>query len=495
MKHEFPSTDASNIIYNPTFDELREFSKELEQNTEYSSPNYVSEIKSRSSSKTKNNVDDEFEGDDQKHISSALERVFTEPFVCIDRKMGRHPRLSFTCRLFVPKRYARIALSWATLLEPSDGSEPDLCTLHIPDWEETRIRIFPEDGVTYVLGSDYTGEAKKSFLRMFMYYAKKGDGLGLHAGSKQVCIYGKEGKIKEVGQIFMGLSATGKTTLTCHGFGLSGDENANLVQDDVCALFPDGLVAGSEGGGLYIKTIGLSREDQPEIYDATVCNNAILENVAVGESGIVDFHDGTLTDNGRASISRFDLPNAADEIDLEAAHQIFFITRNPLMPPVAKLTEEEAAAAFMLGESIETSAGDPTKAGEPIRVVGTNPFIIGCKGEEGNLFLKLIKKADVECYIINTGQVGTVNSKSVEIEHSISILREIARENIRWERDEKIGLSIPVEVPGMNIKEFYPPSYFENYEQILGDLKSERREYLLQFEKLDKKLTKTSLSL
>ncbi len=164
-------------------------------------------------------------------------------------------------------------------------------------------------------------------------------------------------------------------------------------------------------------------------------------------------------------------------------------------PQGAKLTEEEAAAAFMLGESIETSAGDPTKAGEPIRVVGTNPFIIGSKGEEGNRFLELIKKADVECFIINTGKVGNVNSKSIEIEHSVAILREIAKGNIEWKKDEKIGLSIPVYVQGMEIEEFYPPDYFEDYSEICGVLKEERKEYLLEFPKLAKKITETSLSM
>ena len=85
MKHKFPSIDASNIIYNPTFEDLRLFSEELEQATEYGSPNYVSGIRSRSSSKTKNNIDDEFDSDDETHISNAVERVFSEPFVCIDR--------------------------------------------------------------------------------------------------------------------------------------------------------------------------------------------------------------------------------------------------------------------------------------------------------------------------------------------------------------------------------------------------------------------------
>jgi phosphoenolpyruvate carboxykinase (ATP) len=73
---------------------------------------------------------------------------------------------------------------------------------------------------------------------------------------------------------------------------------------------------------------------------------------------------------------------------------VFFITRNPAMPPVAKLTPEEAAVAFMLGESVQTSAGDPSKAGGRIRVVGTNPFIMGSQGEEGNRFRDLIADLD-----------------------------------------------------------------------------------------------------
>jgi phosphoenolpyruvate carboxykinase (ATP) len=493
MKHKFPNITASNITYNPSFKDLRLFSEDLEQKTEYGSPNYISKIKSRSSSKTLNNIDGTFNKEDETQVSLATEKIFTEEFVCMDRKIGRHPNLNFTCRLFVPKKYSRIALSWATLLEPSSGEDPDFYTVHIPEWEAVRIRIFPEDGVTYVLGSDYTGEAKKSFLRLFMYNAKKRDGLGLHAGSKHVNIETPSG-ISQIGQMFLGLSATGKTTLTCDGFGLKGNESANLVQDDVCALFSDGSSAGSEGGGLYIKTIGLSEKDHPEIYGATTCENAVIENVSVGKLGEVDFEDGSLTENGRASILRSDLPNATDYIDLEQTHQIFFITRNPLMPPVARLTSEEAAAAFMLGESIETSAGDPTRAGEPIRVVGTNPFIIGPEGEEGNRFLDLIQNAGIECFVINTGEVGSENPKSVRIEHSVSILREIAKGNIEWELDDNIGLEIPVEVPGMDIKEFYPPDYFKNYNEILGYLKKERKEYLLKFPTLQEKLTVTKLS-
>jgi ATP-dependent phosphoenolpyruvate carboxykinase len=142
------------------------------------------------------------------------------------------------------------------------------------------------------------------------------------------------------------------------------------------------------------------------MYDAVTAESAVLENVDVDDRGHVDFDSDRYTANGRAIIQREELASASDEIDLPAVDQIFFITRNPAMPPVAKLTPEEAAVAFMLGESVQTSAGDPDSAGESTRVVGTNPFIIGSEGGEGNRFRDLINDLDVDCFVLNTGRVG-----------------------------------------------------------------------------------------
>ena len=490
MNHAFPDpAESDNVRYNPTMEALRSFSADAEITTEYGSPCYVSDQRSRSADRTRNTVDDELAPDDPAHVERAHRVLREEEFVCLDRRLGRHPDLSFVCRLFVPKADARIALSWATLLEPASG-DPDFHTLQIPDWEDTRIRAFPEEGVTYVLGSDYTGEAKKSFLRLFMYEAKRRGGLGLHAGTKRVTVTEPDGRT--VGQLFLGLSATGKTTLTCHDFGLAAPEDAALVQDDVCALLPDGTVAGSEGGGLYIKTMDLSPDVHAPLYRAATTADAVLENVAVAEDGTVDFADGTLTTNGRASIRRADLPNATDDIDLESPDHVFFITRNPLMPPIARLTPAQGAAAFMLGESIQTSAGDPDAAGEPIRVVGTNPFIIGSPGEEGNRFLELVRENDAEAYLINTGGIG--GERDIGVADTVALLTGVARGTIEWRHDERLGLDVPSRVPGLDIESFYPPDHVPDYDARLADLRAERREYLAGFPDLDAEIRDTALA-
>ncbi|MFP9193438.1 phosphoenolpyruvate carboxykinase (ATP) [Natrialbaceae archaeon A-CW1-1] len=544
-KSPHPETHSTDTAL---FDDLRRLAIDDETTTEFGSAAYVSEFRSRTAEKTANAVDDQFDDTDYAHIDRAVSAVENRQLLCIDRLVGTHPGATFCCRLYVPPSYARIAHAWAKLFEPTDGREPDFVTVQLPDEQETAIRILPDDGFTAVLGSDYTGEAKKSFLRLFMYRLKQAGGLGLHAGSKRVCVQTGSGltasdsdpadsdcgstdsdsdttassatnptdssgemttdpssKLRTVGQLFMGLSATGKSTLTAHGCWLEEPEGAEMVQDDVCALLPDGSVAGSEGGGLYVKTIDLDAAEQPGLHAAVTDDSAVLENVGVGEGGSVDFTDDRYTRNTRAVIRRSELPSASDDIDLEGVDHLFFITRNPLMPPVAKLDPEQAAVAFMLGESIETSAGDPERAGEHIRVVGTNPFIIGPEGDEGNRFRALVESLDLECFVLNTGSIGnrdcgdTVDSsdcgdigdselggsKDIGVKESVTILTELARDRVEWERDDQLGLAVPTAVPGLAIEDYRVADYVTEYERALESLRAERRAYLESFDHLD----------
>ena len=481
--------NASNVLYNPSMDRLRAFSGHLETTTEYGSPSYVSEYRSRSSDRTRNAIDHEFTADDREYVDQAIDALQTTDLVCLDRQVGRHPDTSYVCRLFVPKEYSRIALAWANLFDPvaDPDQTPDFQTIQLPDHGETAIRILPEEGLTVVLGSDYTGEAKKSFLRLFMHRTKQDGGLGLHAGSKRVRTETPAGELRTVGQVFLGLSATGKSTLTAHGLDLDEPESAEMLQDDVCAFLPNGTIAGSEGQGLYVKTIGLNREQQPEIYDAVTHESAVLENVDVDSDGSVNFESDRYTANGRAIIGRDHLDSAAEDIDLERVDQVFFITRNTLMPPVAKLSATQAAAAFMLGESIETSAGDPDSAGEAIRVVGTNPFIIGSEGEEGNRFRELLELLDVDAYVLNTGQIGEgEDAVDVGVEESVTILRELARGTVSWTDETVAPLRVPEAVPGLEMESYRVPEIVDAYDQQAADLRAARRAYLTAFDDLDR---------
>ncbi|MFP4590180.1 MAG: phosphoenolpyruvate carboxykinase (ATP) [Halobacteriales archaeon] len=478
---------ASNVIHNPDRSRLVDLAAPDGERTEFGSIAFRSEVRSRCADRTKNAVDDPFDEDDEALLRAAFEAVGDREMLCVDRQLGRKAPHDYVCRYFVPRSYARIALSLTQLLEPAPaGATPDFVTVQLPSFDRTAIRIDPDRGLTVVLGTDYTGEAKKSFLRLFMYHVKRAGGLGLHAGSKRIRLRTGDGDLETVTQLFLGLSATGKSTLTAHGYFLERDEHTTLVQDDVCGLLPGGAVVGSEAEGMYVKTAGLDPAIQPSLYEAVTDASTVLENVVVEDDGSVDLDSDRYTANGRAAIRRSVLTSADPDIDIYHVDQLFFITRNPVMPPVAKLDPDEAAAAFMLGESIETSAGDPERAGEAVRVVGTNPFIIGPPGEEGNRFRALVERNDIDCYILNTGELGDAG-RDIRVEDTVTLLREIARGRVTW-TESPSGLVVPESVPGFDVEAFRVGAYVDDLEDRLDDLHEERRRYLESFERLDRRI-------
>ena len=248
--------------------------------------------------------------------------------------------------------------------------------------------VVPEASITVVLGIDYVGEMKMGFLRQAMWRAKQERMLSLHSGSKVFMARGKDGQVKRYGMLLFGLSGTGKSTHSCHNHGLDGDgEGISILQDDIVFLREDGSALGTEQG-FFLKTEGIRPENQPLIYDGLLAPGALFENVMLDYQGNVDFGDLSLGGNGRAVIPRTALgPDIPSDIDMPSLDNldgliIAFVTRRmTVLPIVSKLNAEQAAATFMLGESIETSAGDPARAGESVRVVGTNPFVIGATAD------------------------------------------------------------------------------------------------------------------
>ncbi len=499
---------AARMIVDPLLWELREMASRDEKTTCYGSASFISKVRNRSAKNTFI-LDGKYLGVDQHGIplarekelaSKVLEYLKTQEVISLERQMGRHPNFNLNCRLYITKRYARIPYMWRNMLfEPNPvKSEPDLTTIFVPEWPERVVFVHPEAGVTFILGTDYMGEIKKSFLRMALYLWKKKGGIGFHAGSKVLRVKKPNGKLEDVGFIMFGLSGTGKTTLTIHDHGLEGEEKVIIRQDDMVMMDETGYCYGTENG-FYIKTEGLDTS-QKVLYDAATSPNAILENVKVLDDGTVLFDNADLTSNGRGVILREEVAGTDDRIDLDKANRIVFITRrDDIIPPVAKLTAEQAAAYFMLGESIETSAGDPTRAGESKREVGTNPFMIGKESEEGNRLLDILRKnPDIECYLLNTGSVGVggdKKGKKVTIKVSTTIMTELARGNIKWGYDPDWKYLIPLEVPGIEISEYNPAAYFSPAElkNRVTKLRSERIEWLNKYPGLRDEIIKTIL--
>ncbi|MFH1785123.1 MAG: phosphoenolpyruvate carboxykinase [Candidatus Micrarchaeota archaeon] len=481
------------VIDNPSSKELRRLAKRDERITEFGSPSYITKVRSRSAKFTEI-IYDKPTKEQQKTLEKVVKYLKGKELVQVDRTMCLDPKHKLACRSFITKKYARVIHMWHEMLFPPKKRKPNIQVLFVPEWPERKILVYPKSYITIALGSDYSGEMKKAGLRLGMYYAKKHGGLGLHAGCKDIFVRNKKNRLIERGILLFGLSATGKTTLTCHHHWLNEKKGEKVVirQDDVVFLWQDGSCTGTEDN-FYMKTENLDRKTEPLLYKAVTSKRAILENVKVTK-GKIKFHDSSITSNGRAVVIRKELGHYWDEsIDLKKVNIIIFITRrNTIVPPIAKLNSEQAAAFFMLGESIETSAGDPEHAGKSVRVVGTNPFIVGPEHEEGNRFHKMIKKGKIECYLLNTGHFGGGRKKGVNItvHDSSALIVDVARGCIKWKKDEFWGYLVPEKANGIDLAKFDWKKYYtkEEYEKLNAELKLERVMWLKKFKKLNKKI-------
>jgi len=477
------------IIDNPSEEKLREWA--LEQGgiiTEFGNLSVVTTVRNRIAKFTEV-VMGKINPEDIELIHKVLEYLRTKEMIKLDRVMCHTPGFKRNCRLYVTADYPRLPLMWGNTLFPSERGEPDFVVITVPEWSEKKTLVFPESGLTLCLGSDYKGENKKAMLRQVMYWAKQQGNLGLHAASKIMRVH-RGRKLRDFGFLLFGLSATGKTTLSCHPHWLHHPERVVIRQDDVVILKSNGSAVGTEES-FYMKTEGLDPSSQPLLYAAAISPRAILENVHVDpETSKVDFFDTTLTSNGRAMVKRRDIAFTDNEIDLEKVDFIIFINRRyDVLPPVVRLTPEWAAAAFMLGESVETSAGDPAQAGKALRVVGTNPFIVGPQDEEGNIFLNILRNnPDIQSFILNTGRVGGMDrGRKITVRDSAKIMEMIAKDGIAWKKDEFWGYEVPVKIPGLELNQFDLSNYYpeEQIQKLSEDLKQERLDWLSKFHSLN----------
>ena len=369
-------------------------------------------------------------------LHKVLKLMRSLPFVHIRRQMGNNKEFNPICNLYVsiadPKNY-RIAYMWANTMRQSDRKPgPEFVMIHIPEEHQLnqQVLVLPEFNLNIALGTDYMGEDKKGFLRQAMWQADEHDMLGLHAGTKLVYVRNaKDDKLKKYGVFLFGLSATGKSTWSCHQLGLDFNrgERTEVIQDDIVFLRRNGSALGSETG-FFVKT-DVEKDLQEAMYYALIDKSALFENVMIAADGTPDFLDESLCANGRAVIQKnklrikkgrrlvnisaktLDLP-PLDELD---GIMFAFITRrNTIMPFSQKLTPEQAVLAYLWGESTHSYASQPEKAGESVRIVGTDPFIIGSHAKKVNRFYNIIMDlmerypGKVQFYQYNTGGIGEI---------------------------------------------------------------------------------------
>src|SRR5437899_1740198 len=330
--------------------------------TEFDNPNVQTRVTSRSAGSTFVVTDDPTTASGKTMTREEYapvakiqdDHIRKQEMVVIDGYIGSDPDFRIPARLTIEKANANIAgMQQKLYFDREPGGEPTVQVIYTPNLEmpgypdDRVIAVDLEANVTRVINSDYFGESKKGGLRMWNRIVYDRGGLALHAGAKVVPANGGEKTF-----LIIGLSGTGKTTTT-----FTTQNDSLPVQDDFVALMPGGKIHGSENG-CFAKTFSLDPDFEPNIFDAVVKPESYLENVYQDEKGRVNFFETSYTKNGRAVFRMDDLGRYRDARDVGSVDYLLILNWNEnIIPAVAKLSTEQAAAYFMLGETTGTSAG------------------------------------------------------------------------------------------------------------------------------------------
>ena len=312
---------------------------------------------------------------------------------------------------------------------------------------ETFIVFNLKKKIAIIGGTEYAGEMKKGIFSVLHYLLPMQNILSMHC-SANVDLQNKNACL------FFGLSGTGKTTL-------STDPNRLLIGDDEHGWSENGLF--NFEGGCYAKAIRLSKDDEPDIYNA-IKHGALLENVVYDENTHrVDFDDATKTENTRVSypISHIENSLSFKGLPSTSGHpkNIIFLTCDAfgVLPPVAKLDETQAMYHFISGYTAKV-AGTERGITEPVATFSPcfgGPFLTLHPLRYAELLKSKMATYDSEVFLVNTGWVGgspSSGASRISIKDTRTIIDSILNKSINksnFNKDDVFGLMIPDKLNGI----------------------------------------------
>jgi len=293
------------------------------------------------------------------------------------------------------------------------------------------------ENIQLIGGTWYGGEMKKGLFSVMNYLLPQRGIASMHCSANR----GAEGDVA----LFFGLSGTGKTTL-------STDPARQLIGDDEHGWDDEGIF--NFEGGCYAKTINLSEQAEPEIFQA-IRHEALLENVVVNRDGSVDYADGSKTENTRVSYPLSHIENSVRPVS-RAGHpsHIIFLTADAfgVLPPVSRLSREQMQYHFLSGFTSKL-------AGTERGITQPTPTFSACYGA-AFLLLEPTRYAEVlEARVANTeAQAWLVNTgwnskgKRMSLSNTRNIINAIlsgAAEQARYTQLPVFNLSVPEQIPGV----------------------------------------------
>lgn len=344
---------------------------------------------------------------------------------------------------------------------------PDFTILAVPEFKAdpevdgTRAENFAiinfERRIILVGGTGYTGETKKgvfSVLNFLLPDQKRV--LAMHCSAN----VGKDGD----SAIFFGLSGTGKTTL-------SADPDRLLIGDDEHGWTDKGIF--NFEGGCYAKVVDLTRDSEPEIWDA-IRFGAILENTRFFPGTTqVDYTNRDVTENTRVSYPIYHIDNAIEPSLAENPTNIFFLTcdANGVLPPISRLSIGQAMYHFISGYTAKV-AGTEAGITEPKSVFSAcfgAPFMPLHPTRYAELLGEKIQEHKVNTWLINTGWSGGAygQGKRMKLAYTRAMLSaalENKLDKVEFVKHPVFKVEVPQEVPGVPSEFLNPRDTWENKE-------------------------------
>jgi len=387
----------------------------------------------------------------------ALDYLNIQPkLYVVDAFAGWSPENRLKVRLICSRPYHALFM-YTMLIRPSDEElaefgEPEFVIYNAGRFpanrhtegmtSKTSVDISFENGQMVILGTEYAGEMKKGVFTVMNYLMPKKGILSMHCSATADPKTGRS-------SVLFGLSGTGKTTL-------SSDPTRRLIGDDEHCWDDKGI--WNIEGGCYAKAIYLSREREPDIFDA-LRFGAVLENVVYDEAHHhVDFDNATVTENTRGAYPIEYIRNA--KIPCVAGHptDVIFLTCDAfgVLPPISRLDPGQAMYHFISGYTAKV-AGTEVGVDEPEATFSPcfgGPFLVWHPGKYAEMLAERMAEHGSKVWLVNTGWTGGAfgTGERISLRHTRSIIDAIHQDSLHdtdTQIDPVFKFRVVTDVPGV----------------------------------------------